>query len=135
MLISNFIIIILIFFVITIFYQRYMEKNYFLSEDDNNKAIQSYLLTEIDIIYKTKKPIIWIYIPYEYNARHWQSFGSRSSCDLNQPYLYLTAKSIIKNCDESFKICFIDDSSFKKLIPNWNIDMSLISDPVLSYVR
>ena len=133
--ISNIIIFFIIFIVITILYQRYLEKNTYVSEYDNYKAIQKHLLIDTELIYKSKKPIIWIHIPYEYNSRHWQSFGSRSSCNLNQPYLYLTAKTIIKNCDDSFMICFIDDESFKKLIPDWNIDLSLIGNPMLNYIR
>jgi hypothetical protein len=84
---------------------------------------------------KSKKPILWIYIPHEYNARQWLSFGSRSSDELNQPYLYLTVKSIIKNCDESFNVVLVDDGSFEKLIPNWNINMSRLADPMKSYVQ
>ena len=75
-----------------------------------------YLLDD-DTLGKSKKPILWIHVPYEYNSRNWLSFGSRSAFDLNQPYLYLTVKTIIKNCDESFKIVMIDDGSFEKLIP------------------
>ena len=84
---------------------------------------------------KSKKPILWIHLPHEYNSRHWLSFGSRNTDELNQPYLYLTVKTIIKNCDESFKIVMIDDGSFEKLIPNWNINMNLLGDPMKCYVR
>jgi hypothetical protein len=84
---------------------------------------------------KSKKPILWIHVPYEYNSRRWLSFGSRSSFDLNQPYLYLTVKSIIARCDDSFTICIIDDNAFQRLIPNWNIDMTRISDPILCNMR
>ena len=84
---------------------------------------------------KSKKPILWVHVPYEYNSRNWLSFGSRSSFELNQPYLYLTMRSIIRQCDKSFTICIIDDASFKKLIPGWNINMMTISDPILSKMR
>lgn len=100
-------------------------------------AIQKYLLneTQLDELGASDKPIMWIHIPLEYNARNWQSFGSRSSYDLNQPYLYLTVKSIIRHCDDSFRICLIDDASFKKLIPGLNIDLTRVADPVLGYIR
>ena len=133
--ISNIIIFVIILIVIIILYQRYLEKHTYVTEYDNYKAIQSHLLTDCGLINKSKKPIIWIHIPYEYNSRNWQSFGSRSSYNLNQPYLYLTAKTIIKNCDESFMICFIDDQSFQKLIPDWSIDLSRVGDPMVSYLR
>jgi hypothetical protein len=101
---------------------------------DIHESIQKYLLDD-ETLGKSKKPILWIHVPYEYNSRNWLSFGSRSSFDLNQPYLYLTVRSIIKNCDKSFTICIIDDKSFKRLIPGWNINMTSISDPILSNMR
>jgi hypothetical protein len=100
----------------------------------NYDAIKKYLLNESDLA-KSKKPIMWIHVPYEYNSRSWSSFGSRSNCDLNQPYLYLTVKSIIKHCDNSFHICIIDDKTFGKIIPGWNINMSFLAEPILGYVR
>jgi hypothetical protein len=54
---------------------------------------------------------------------------------LNQPYLYLTVKTIIKQCEDSFHICLIDDDSFAKLLPNWSIDMHRISNPIKQYMR
>ncbi len=39
----------------------------------------------------------------------------------NQPYLYLTVKTIIKCCDESFKIVLIDDGTFDELTNCQNI--------------
>ena len=51
------------------------------------------------------------------NARWWKSFGSRNTKCLNQPYQYLTIKSIVDKCGEHFNICLIDDKSFEKLIP------------------
>jgi len=101
---------------------------------DNYDAIQKYLLDDIHLG-KSKKPILWIHVPYEYNSRKWLSFGSRSSFDLNQPYLYLTVRSIIKECEKSFTICIYDDQSFAKLLPEWNIDLSRLSDPILSNMR
>ena len=97
--------------------------------------IQEFLLHDNTILTKNTKPILWIHIPYEYNSRNWNSFGSRSSVELNQPYLYLTTRSIINKCNDSFKICLIDDNSFIKLIPNWNIDICKLSDPILSNIR
>jgi len=134
MLVTNYIILFVILIALAILYQKYLEKNSYVSDTDGYTEIKKYLLKD-KTLDKSKKPILWIHIPHEYNARNWLSFGSRSSYDLNQPYLYLTVKSIIKNCDQSFKIVLIDDNSFEKLIPNWNINISLIADPVKSYVR
>ena len=134
MLVANYIILFVIIISLGILYQKYLEKQSNMIEYDNYGEIKKYLLKD-KTLDKSKKPILWIYIPHEYNSRNWLSFGSRSSNELNQPYLYLTVKTIIKNCDESFKIVLIDDGSFEKLIPNWNINLSLLADPIKGYVR
>jgi hypothetical protein len=126
-------ILLLVFFL----HQRYINKieNMQNSSDYYNyNDIQKYLLDNIYSIEKERKPILWILIKYQYNSRNWQSFGSRSSTDLNQPYIHLTVKSIIKHCDKSFRICLIDEDSFHKLLPDWNVDMSKISYPISMYM-
>ena len=131
---QNLFILFFILIVLGFLYRRFEDKRMREENKDNYEAIQKYLLDDVTLG-KSKKPILWIHVPYEYNSRKWLSFGSRSSFDLNQPYLYLTVRSIIKHCDESFTICIFDDSSFSKLIPGWNIDMSRLSDPILSNMR
>jgi hypothetical protein len=132
--ITNYVILFIILITLGILYKKFEDKRIREENNNNNNAIQKYLLDDTTLA-KSKKPILWLHVPYEYNARHWLSFGSRSSLNLNQPYLYLTVKSIITQCEESFTICIIDDSSFKKLIPSWNIDMSTISSPILNNMR
>lgn len=130
----NYGILFIILITVGILY-RWMEDKRIKEENkDSFDAIQKYLLDDVTLA-KSKKPILWIHVPYEYNSRKWLSFGSRSSYELNQPYLYLTVKSIIKNCDKSFTICFIDDNSFCKLIPGWNINMNFISNPISDNIR
>jgi hypothetical protein len=131
---TNLIILFLILIVVGFLYRRFEDKRVKEEEGDKYEAIQKYLLDGVTLG-KSKKPILWIHVPYEYNSRQWLSFGSRSSFNLNQPYLYLTVRSIIKHCDESFTICIIDDASFKRLIPGWNVNMTSISDPILSNMR
>ena len=135
----NLVFLILIFVVLGFLYRRFEDKRLRDEANENYDDIQNYLLNDEkevqEELMKNKKPILWIHIPYEYNSRKWLSFGSRSSFDLNQPYLYLTVRTILKQCDQSFKICFIDDHSFSKLIPNWNIDLSKLSSPVLNNIR
>lgn len=134
MLVTNYIILFAILISLAILYQKYLEK---LSRNvtfDDYGEIKKYLLKD-KTLDKSKKPILWIHIPHEYNSRNWLSFGSRSSDELNQPYLYLTVKTIIKNCDKSFRIVIIDDGSFEKLIPGWEINMQIIADPIKCYMR
>jgi len=132
--ITNLFILFFILIVLGFLYRRYEDKLMREENKDNYEAIQKYLLDDVTLG-KSKKPILWIHVPYEYNSRQWLSFGSRSSFDLNQPYLYLTVRSIIKHCDESFTVCIFDDNSFAKLVPGWNIDMTRLSDPILSNMR
>jgi len=134
MLVVNYIILFIILITLAIIYQKYLEKQSRFEPVDGFNEIKKYLLKESSLA-KSKKPILWIHVPHEYNSRHWLSFGSRSSCEINQPYLYLTVKTIIKNCDQSFKIVIIDDTTFQKIIPGWNINMSMLSDPMKCYIR
>ena len=115
------VIAILIVVVFLAYLYRKYETKYLYERDNKNYDIQNYLLGNLtrDDIGSIKKPLLWIYIPHEYNSRNWLSFGSRSSTHLNQPYIGLTVKSIIKKCNDSFHIVVIDDNSFEKLIPEW----------------
>jgi hypothetical protein len=97
MLVSNYIILFVILISLGILYQKYLEKQSNKASFDDYGEIKKYLLKD-KTLDKSKKPLLWIHIPHEYNSRNWLSFGSRSSFELNQPYLYLTVKSIIKNC-------------------------------------
>lgn len=133
---TNVIFLLAILLVVFFLYQRYKDKLDREHDSENYDVIQKYLLTESDLVNgKDTKPILWIFLKYDYNSRDWLSFGSRSSTNLNQPYLYLTAKTIIKQCEDSFHICFVDDYSFAKLIPDWNIDMQKLANPIKQNVR
>jgi len=131
---TNYIILFIILIVLLILYKRFEDKRLNEENKDNVETIRKYLLNDVDLA-KSKKPILWIHVPYEYNSRNWLSFGSRSSFELNQPYLYLTVKTIINQCGEDFTICLIDDKSFKKLVPGWSIDMEKISSPIVDKIR
>jgi len=114
------------------------EKYKIRSEEDEEmrqyELVRQYLVTDSSLA-KSKLPILWIYVDYKVNARKWISFFSRNTIDLNQPYMYLTIKSIIDQCGSSFNICIIDDDSFTNIIPGWNIDMSRIADPIKDKVK
>jgi hypothetical protein len=130
----NYVVLFSILIVLGMLYRRFEHKRMCEENTDNREAIQKYLLDDVTLG-KSKKPILWIHVPYEYNSRKWLSFGSRSSFELNQPYLYLTVRTIIAKCEESFTICIIDDSSFDRLIPGWEINMTKISAPISDNIR
>jgi hypothetical protein len=131
---TNLFILFFILVILGFLYRRFEAKRLREESKNNYKAIQEYLLDDITLG-KSKKPILWIHVPYEYNSRNWLNFGSRSSFDLNQPYLYLTFRSIIEHCEESFTVCVFDDNSFEKLVPGWNVNMNIISSPILDNMR
>ena len=108
----------------------------YLSGDskDEYHMIKQYLLNDSPL-YGYNRPKLWIHSKYEYNSRKWKSFYSRSSYDLNQPYLHLTIKSIINHCGDDFNVCLIDDETFSKLIPGWDADLSKMCDPIKSHIR
>jgi len=103
-------------------------------QNNDDDIIRKYLLNESPL-HGYNRPKLWIHTKYEYNARKWQSFCSRSSTDLNQPYLHLTVRSIINHCGQSFNICLIDDDSFTQLIPGWNIAVKKLADPFKQHYR
>ena len=88
MLTTGYLITMVLLITFGILYQKYLEKNEREAKYNNYNEIKKYLLTESSLA-KSKKPILWIHTPYEYNSRDWLSFGSRSSYNLNQPYLNL----------------------------------------------
>ena len=102
--------------------------------NDEYSLIKKYLLNDSPL-YGYNKPKLWIHSNYEVNSRHWKSFQSRNTTDLNQPYIHLTIKTIINNCGDDFNICLIDDDTFSKLIPSWDIDLPSIAEPHKSYYR
>lgn len=103
-------------------------KTFFSSEGDEHELIRKYLLND-NPLYGFNKPKLWIHTTYAYNARRWESFGSRSSHDLNQPYIHLTVRSIINHCGGDFNICLIDDESFGQLLPQWKTDLQQVPEP------
>lgn len=109
-------------------------KSAFTDESDEHELIKKYLLHDSPL-YGEERPKMWIHSKYEINARKWKSFQSRNTTDLNQPYIHLTVKSIINHCGNDFNICLIDDETFSKLIPGWDIDVSKIAEPMKSRYR
>jgi len=142
---SNYIYTLIVSLVIGFFYNRYKRFEDVGEEKASYAMVQKYLINmtpngsndDNEVLSKEqfKKPLIWIHMKYDVNARWWSSFYSRNSTDLNQPYLYLTIKSIIDTCGQDFHICLIDDESFGKLMPDWTVDVSLLADPVKTKVR
>lgn len=124
------------FLAIVNYFAANVKKSWFEKDSsaDEYKIIQQYLLNDSPL-YGYNRPKLWIHSQYARNARQWDSFSSRSNTGLNQPYLHLTIKSIINHCGDDFNVCLIDDDSFSKLIPVWNIDITSLADPMKSRAR
>ena len=109
-------------------------KQSFESKTDEYDIIRKYLLNDSPL-YGYNRPKLWIHTKYEINARKWKDFYSRNTTDLNEPYIHLTIKTIIDHCGNDFNICLIDDQSFSKLLPSWDIDLSQLAEPMKSNFR
>jgi len=109
-------------------------KKAFETKGEEDELIRKYLLNESPL-YGYNKPKLWIHSKTELNARKWKSFQSRSSTDLNQPYLHVAIKTIINHCGDDFNVCLIDDESFSHLIPSWDIHVDTVAEPMKSHYR
>ena len=109
-------------------------KSYVEGESDEYDLIRKFLLNDSPL-YGYNRPKLWIHSKYDLNARKWKSFHSRSSTDLNQPYLHSAIKTIINHCGQDFNICLIDDESFSKLIPEWDVNIARLAEPMRSNMR
>jgi len=136
----KYIIFFIIFFILSYFYNKIKKEE---SKNTNHhyfKMIDKYLLTS-ESLGKNNKPCLWIHIHNDnsiitnVNSRKWLNFYSRNTKNLNQPYQLITIKSIIDYNKNDFNICMIDDSSFKKIIPNWNLDVDNMSIPIKNHIR
>ena len=130
----------LIVIIIGQVYNKYKSQLGLNTINDNNYLINKYLLNgEDDIedfdINIDQKPLLWVYYNTEYNSRKWKSFYSRSSYDLNQPYINFCINTIVEKCGDSFNIFLINDDSFSDIIPEWNISLSKIPDPIKTNYR
>ena len=119
---------------IGVLYDKYKRKEETSDRSSDYDMIQKYLLNDASLA-SSKKPILWIHVDIEKNARNWDSFGSRTSTELNQPYLFLTIRSLIQKCGDSFNVCLIDDSSFHKVIPGWATRVDSLPSPLSTHLR
>jgi len=114
-------------------YKQYQKSESVYDEREQYRFAKEYFIGDDNI--HARKPYLWIHAQGEVNAREWESFGSRNSTKLNQPYMYLTIKSITDRCKESFNVFLIDDDSFSKLVPGWEVNMELLPSPMKERYR
>ena len=113
-------------------YDRYSKKYFPDEELDKYDLVRKHLLNEESDV---NKPILWVHTEHNINSKHWQSFYSRNSKNLNCPYKKVCIETIVKHCGDSFNVCLIDDSSINKLLPKWSIILDDLSDPIKENIR
>ena len=114
----KYVVMYLVLIFVSKLYNKY--KKYYL-EDENIKhynIVNKYLLNNNSLA-KNNKPYLWIHNIFEINSNNWSSFGSRNTKCMNQPYKYMTIKSIIDKCSNDFNVCLgcdLETDTFNRLI-------------------
>ena len=131
---DKYILLLVSILLISVLYKNYRANGCSANKSHDYKVICKYILNG-QVPHTHSLPIIWIHASQETNARWWSSFNSRNSTCINQPYEILTIKSIIDRCGGSFHVCLINDNTFGKLLPDWNIDLEQTAEPVKGKLR
>ncbi len=131
----NYVVVFLMLTSIGYFYDRYKRK--YDGDEDLSKyhLVKKFLLNEDDELAGNKKPILWIHSEYNVNSKNWKSFYSRNTTNMNKKYVEMCVESVVKYCGNSFNVCLINDESFSKLIPGWQVSLNTVSDPIKANLR
>ena len=134
------IIIFIVFIGLSTLYKRLKLDSDTKTNGYYHSMIEKYLLNK-DNLGSANKPILWVYLQNntpilpEVNSRFWINFGSRLTSNFNQPYQKLTIQSIIDKCGKDFNVCLIDNSAFKYLLPNWNVNLDKVALPIRNHLQ
>ena len=110
---AKYVFVLLLLMIVGFVFEKYKRADELNDKVGEYDLIKKYLLNDSTLA-RTDKPILWIHVAFETNARWWPHFSSRNTECFNQPYQYLTIKSIVDHCGESFNVCLLDDKSFKQ---------------------
>ena len=108
-----FILILFAYFVYTYYIKYYGKKSDELVTINN---VDDYYYKNSLALNTLKKPKVWIHMPFSRNSRHWESFGSRTSENMNIPFVYMCLKSIIDNCGDKYNIIIYDDTNIVDIL-------------------
>ncbi len=127
----------IVFIVLFLFlnYNYYKEKRRnFIAEKRKETLPLDDFFYHPDILSRSNRRKIWIYIPLEKNARAWESFGSRTSTHLNLSIMNLCIKSIIDWCSQSYDIVLFTQDDISEILKS-KLDLSTLSGDVLEKQR
>ena len=131
---AKYVFVLLLLMIVGFIFEKYKRADELKEKMGEYDLIKKYLLNDSTLA-RTDKPILWIHVAFETNARWWPQFASRNTECFNQPYQYLTIKSIVDHCGESFNVCLLDDKSFNKIIPGWGTKVANLPNPLRPHLR
>ena len=131
---AKYVFVLLLLFVLGNLFENYKKSEAKQDKMDQYELIKKYLLNDSTLA-RSDKPILWVHVTFETNARWWPSFYSRNTACFNQPYQYLTIKSIVDHCGDCFNVCLIDDKTFNKVIPGWSTKIANLPNPLRPHLR
>jgi hypothetical protein len=121
--------------VVGFLYDKYNSKRMREKHIDQYDIVRRHLLGVETLHLEPHKPTIWMHIAYETNDRTWTSFHSRNSRAVNLPYAMCAMASLVRHCSGDFNVCFLNDESFKHVIPHWEVDVSRLSGETQALAR
>lgn len=113
----------------------------------DDELVEDYLLRRSDSLLRlsNSKPKLWIPFPKDQNRLqqgfYWKSFLDRSTeaDEVQIQFLQLSLRSIERHNAEHFQIVLVDDSTFGKLIPSWQLNRvdieSCVSEGMKQHLR
>jgi hypothetical protein len=134
---NGIVLYIVLFIILFVFlnYNYYKEKKReYIAEKRQEELVLDDFFYHKDLLSKSKRRKIWVYIPIEKNSRVWESFGSRTSTHLNLSVMNLCIKSIIDWCAQSYDIILFTDHDIGEILKT-GVDLSTLSGDVLDKHR
>ena len=83
---TKMIILVIFSLIANYIYHQYRQSEEMFETNEHYQLVSEYFLEKGN----RKQPILWIHTSTEINSRNWESFFSRNSTKLNQPYLQIS---------------------------------------------
>jgi hypothetical protein len=134
---NGIVIYLVLFIVLFVFlnyhYYKQKRRDYIEEKKKEELSLESFFYHP-DLLSKSKRRKIWVYLPLEKNARVWENFGSRTSTRIHLSILNLCVKSMIDWCAQSYDIILFTDEDMGDILKT-SVDLSTLSGDVLERHR